>query len=265
MSIVNADDYGCEYGSRDGYGDPVSEQVETDVVPGGRRRPRNSLSREVILRTAMEAFRGRDLGALTFQALGRELGSHPTAIYRHFRDKDDLLLAMLDALHGEALAELGPPREDWADELRAIAASTYAVFRRYPAISHHLATRTTRRTHEFAVVDRMIRALRRSGLSDAEAARHFRPFADVVIGYAALDAGLDALSPQARAGDLSAWAVDYQLGPSSEQRDLAAVAHDLTTVGDPANFRLAVELHIEALRARAAAASAAGTDAGRGD
>jgi Bacterial regulatory proteins, tetR family len=28
----------------------------------------------------------------SFQALGAELGAHPTAVYRHFRDKDELTL-----------------------------------------------------------------------------------------------------------------------------------------------------------------------------
>jgi AcrR family transcriptional regulator len=225
---------------------------DTAVTGASGRRRRNSLSREVILRTAMDAFRGQDLGALTFQALGRHLSAHPTAIYRHFRDKDDLLLAMLDALHGEALEEMGPVKEDWAEELRNLAASTYAVFRRYPAIAHHMATRTTRREHEFAIVDRMVGALRRSGLPDAEVGRHFRPFADLVIGYAALDASLDALPPQQRAGDLDAWNVDYRSSPTGRHPDLAAVAEHLTAVGEPANFRLAVDLHIEAVRARAA-------------
>jgi len=228
------------------------EEDDTAVVSASGRRRRNSLNREVIVRTAMEAFRGQDLGALTFQALGRHLSAHPTAIYRHFRDKDDLLLAMLDALHGEALEEMGPRRDDWAEELRSLAASTYAVFRRYPAIAHHMATRTTRREHEFALVDRMIWALRRSGLPDAEVGRHFRAFADLVIGYAALDASLDALQPQERAGDLTAWDVDYRRFSEERHPDLAAVGPYLADVGDPRNFGLAVDLHIEAVRARAA-------------
>jgi AcrR family transcriptional regulator len=232
--------------------DAIAEQGTVPEAGPGRRR-RNSLSREVILRTAMDAFRGQDLGSLTFQALGRHLSAHPTAIYRHFRDKDDLLLAMLDALHGEALAEMGPPEQDWADELRSVAASTYAAFRRYPAIAHHMATRTTRREHEFAIVERIIGALRSSGLSDADAGRHLRPFADLVIGYAALDASLDALPPQQRADDLSAWDTDYQRSSAGRYPNLAAAAAGLTAVGEPANFQLAVDLHIEAIRGRVAA------------
>jgi hypothetical protein len=149
---------------------------------------------------------------------------------------------------------MGSPRDDWADELRAVATSTYTVFRRYPAIAHHMATRTTRREHEFAIVDRIIAALRRSGLGDAEVARHFWPFADLVIGYSALDASLDALPPRERAADLSAWDVEYRRSPVGRYPDLTAVAPELTAPSDPANFSLAVDLHIEGLRGRVAAA-----------
>lgn len=222
-----------------------------DAPSEGRpRRPRNSLTREAILRTAMEAFRGEDFGALTFQALGRHLGAHPTAIYRHFRDKDDLLLAMLDALHGEALAELGPVQDDWAAELADMADHLYAVYRRYPAIAHHMATRTTRREHEFAIVDRILGALRRSGLTEEEVGRHYRPFADLVIGYGALDASLDALPAQTRDDDVAAWTTDYRRSPAGRYPNLEAIAPLLTDVGDPRNFRLAVALHLDAIRAR---------------
>lgn len=233
-------------------GDPVDAPSE-----GRPRRPRNSLTREAILRTAMEAFRGEDFGALTFQALGRHLGAHPTAIYRHFRDKDDLLLAMLDALHGETLDELGPEQDDWAAELMAIAEHFYAVYRRYPAIAHHMATRTTGREHEFRIVDRILGALRRSGLSEAEAGRHYRPFTDLVLGYTALDASLDALPAQTRASEVAAWTVDYRRSPDDRYPNLLAAAPWLTAPGDPRNFRLAVELHLDAIRARVDAAGAA--------
>lgn len=47
--------------------------------------------------------------------LGRELGATPSAVYRHFRSKDDLLLAMADVMLEEALAtfaESGSPVEN---------------------------------------------------------------------------------------------------------------------------------------------------------
>ena len=35
---------------------------------------------------------------MSVRRLGAELGADPTAIYRHFRDKDELVLALLDRL-----------------------------------------------------------------------------------------------------------------------------------------------------------------------
>jgi hypothetical protein len=77
-----------------------------------------------------------------------------------------------------------------------------------------------------------------------------------VVGYAALDASLDALPAQERAEDLSAWDTAYRHSPADRYPDLTAVAGELTAVGDPANFRLAIDLHIEAIRSRVEAGPA---------
>lgn len=213
-----------------------------------RRRSRNSLNRDVIVRTALEAYRGEDVSSMTFQKLGRHLEAHPTAIYRHFRDKDDLLLTMLDALQGEALDEAGPVHDDWADELRAVADGIYRTYRRYPAITRQIGTRTTRRIHEFTGTERVLGALRRAGFSDEEAGRHFRPFMDLVLGYACLDASLDALPSPQRDSDLQAWDTDYRSVPAASFPVLAVAGRYLGVVGDPANFTLALDLHLAAVR-----------------
>ena len=62
------------------------------------RRARDSLSREIIVAAADAVVQRDGLDRLTFQAIGEELDAHPTSIYRHFRDKDELLLALIDTL-----------------------------------------------------------------------------------------------------------------------------------------------------------------------
>ena len=52
------------------------------------RRPRGSLNQAVIVAAALKVTDADGIGSLTFEALGRELRAHPTAIYRHFREKD---------------------------------------------------------------------------------------------------------------------------------------------------------------------------------
>lgn len=221
--------------------------------PRTGRRPRGSLNQRVILSAAFALAEHGGMEAVTFQALGAELGAHPTAVYRHFRDKDGLLLAMIDMLHEETLAELPESVGDWAADLAAIAERTHAVFLRHPAIAAH-AYRTARREHEFQIVERVIGCLRRAGLGGSDAARLYRVFADFVLAYSALDAGLAALEPAIRKADLISWEIDYRTLPPGEYPGIAGVAQALPALDDPQNFTTAVQLMIEAIRARAATA-----------
>jgi AcrR family transcriptional regulator len=227
-----------------------------------RRRPRGSLNQRVILDAAFALTERGGLDAVTFQALGAELGAHPTAVYRHFRDKDELLLAMIDALHAETLAELPDPTADWAADLAAIARRTHAAFLRHPSVAAH-AYRTARREHEFQIVERTIDCMRRAGFDHPEAARLYRVFADFVLGYSALDAGLAALEPAIRDADLLSWEIQYRTLPPGQYPSTAAVAHALPALDDPDNFTTAVDLMIEAIRARAAAPRDPRTSPGR--
>src|SRR4051812_3185671 len=152
------------------------------------RRPRGSLSADVIVAAAFRVADARGMSGLTFQALGAELQAHPTAIYRHFRSKDDLLLALIDALHAEALAGLPPPTDDWAADLTEIAMQTHAAFMRHPMVGAIAAPRTARREHEFRSVELKIGCLLRAGLDLDDAARYHRVFADVILGVSAMDA-----------------------------------------------------------------------------
>jgi AcrR family transcriptional regulator len=224
-----------------------------------QRRPRGSLTREIIVKAALVVSERDGYEGLTFQALGAELDAHPTAIYRHFRDKDELMRALIEAIHGETLATLGPTTADWAGDLRALALAVRDSFLRHPAVGQIAAVRTTRGPHEFEVVERIIGCLRRAGFGDREAGRLYRIFADFTLGYAAVDAGLAALQSATREGDLEAWKVQYQALPADRFPNLTAVAAQIPTIDDPANFSTAVDLFIEAFRHRLDAEEAGAT------
>jgi AcrR family transcriptional regulator len=235
--------------------------METDqtTTPGRaaakRRLPRGSLTRDIILAAATTIAQRDGLDGLTFQALGAELGAHPTAVYRHFRDKDELTLGLVDALNAEALAALGEPTGDWAADLTQLAHSIHQVFLRHAAVGQMIAARTARSEHEFRIVERFVSCMRRAGFSDADAARYYRAFADFVLAYSALDAALAALDPDTRRADLRAWQIEYQTLPPEVYPNTAAIAHLLPALDDPGNFAAAVDLMIDAIRARAQANS----------
>lgn len=235
---------------------PPASASTPDGAPGDQpryRRPRGSLSRRLIIEAALALTEQEGYEALTFQALGTKLGAHPTAIYRHFRDKNELFLSLIEALHAESLAELPPPSDDWLDDIRQLALRGHDVFLRHPAVGAVAAVRTTRSENEFRIVDRIIGCLRRGGFDAQEAATYYRLISDFTLAYAAFDAGLAALNPQIREADLRAWVVDYPGLPPEEFPNIAATATLIPAEDDPGNFRGALELMLEALAARAAA------------
>lgn len=66
------------------------------------------------------------------RALARQLGVDPMALYRHVRDKDDLLGAMCDV----AIRELPPldPTAPWEPQVRALARGLHDLLVRRPAL-----------------------------------------------------------------------------------------------------------------------------------
>ncbi|WP_232667835.1 TetR/AcrR family transcriptional regulator [Pseudonocardia sp. TRM90224] len=213
--------------------------------------PRGTLSQEIIVAAAFRVADTHGMDRLTFQTLGRELSAHPTAIYRHFRSKDELLLALIDALHQEALAHTPPPTDDWAHDLMQIAIHTHAAFLRHPNVGAIVAARTARRENEFRSVERKLDCMRRAGLTDSDAARYYRVFADLVLSYSAMDASLAALSTDVREADLRAWKTDYLSLPPDRYPNIARVARQFVTLDDPQNFITAVQTVIDAVRIRA--------------
>ena len=216
------------------------------------RLPRGTLSQELIIKAAFRVADSAGMDKLTFQSLGRELSAHPTAIYRHFRNKDELLLALIDALHEEALANTPPPTDDWAHDLMQIAIHTHEAFLRHPRVGALVAARTARRENEFRSVERKLDCMRRAGLNDTDATRYYRVFADLVLSYSAMDASLASLSPEVRDADLRAWKTDYLTLPSDRYPNIARVAPRFVALDDPQNFLTAVQSVIDTIRTKAA-------------
>ncbi|MFG3246874.1 TetR/AcrR family transcriptional regulator [Streptomyces sp. NPDC048187] len=87
--------------------------------PGRPGRPPR-LSRAEIVTTARRIVDEEGVGKLTMRRLAKELGSTPMALYHHVRDKEELLLLLLEDFAGRAARPRLPadPRE------RLLAAAT---------------------------------------------------------------------------------------------------------------------------------------------
>ncbi|MFC9974570.1 TetR/AcrR family transcriptional regulator [Spirillospora sp. NPDC127200] len=97
-------------------GDPTGGPAEPggpDASPAARRGRPARLTRERIVAAALQIVTRQGSDALSMRRVADALGSAPMSIYRHVRDKDELLLLVLDA----SIADL--PRPDLPADPRA--------------------------------------------------------------------------------------------------------------------------------------------------
>ncbi|QHC61197.1 TetR/AcrR family transcriptional regulator C-terminal domain-containing protein [Rathayibacter sp. VKM Ac-2760] len=239
----------------------MSANVKTAAKPGRARRKRDSLSRDIIVAAAETVAMRDGLDGLTFQAIGVELDAHPTSVYRHFRDKDELLLELIDTLRARSYGGMHVPSESWQDDLRAAARAVHAHYLRYSMFAQQMAARTTRRPTEFANVEFSMQAILRAGFDTEEAMLVHRAFGNFVRGISSLEGAMHALPEGTRHTDELAWQVEYRQLDSEEYPSIAAIGQTLPGIGDPNVFEVALDLQlagIEALAARAVARREAG-------
>ena len=231
-------------------------------------RRRVTLTREAIVEAAIRLCSPEGGGVLTFSRLGRELGADPTAVYRHFRDKDELILAMTTVMVEEAVAlasvgALGPDR--WRESLAASARAVRAVYLERPALAVLAAIRTTASTAETASVEQIIGVLHGAGLPVVEAAECYRMLLDLTLAMTQASAAFLVLDEESQAKDDAAWSVQYGLLPEARFPLLHRSAARLTELfrDDAQVFELVlgtfldgVALKIERARDEAGKASA---------
>jgi AcrR family transcriptional regulator len=216
-----------------------------------KRLPRATLSRELIIEAAERVAHRDGLDRLTFQSIGKELGAHPTSVYRHFRDKDELVLELIDTLRARSYGGTLKSSGNWRDDLRQVAQVIHRHYLRYPEFALDMASRTTRRSTEFNTVEFALDALKRSGLAPAEAALCLRAYGNMVRSVAAMEASMQALPPESRTADDLAWQVEYRSLPDDEFPNIAEHRDELTALSDPRIFDTAVEMMLDAIELRA--------------
>ncbi|QES49264.1 TetR family transcriptional regulator [Streptomyces venezuelae] len=102
---------------------------------------RDTLTRDQIVRTAIELLDEGGLEGLNMRGLGRRLNSAATAVYWHVKNKDDLVTLAGDRVWDEiGLPDLDTV--DWRTAATAMATDLHAMFIRHPwlvqAFASHL-------------------------------------------------------------------------------------------------------------------------------
>jgi len=95
------------------------------------RMPRDTLTREQIVRTAVELLDAEGLEGLNMRSLGVRLGSAATAVYWHVKSKDNLVRLAGDEVWNEIeLPDLSAV--DWRTAATTMANALYGMFTRHP-------------------------------------------------------------------------------------------------------------------------------------
>ncbi len=200
------------------------------------------LSRELIVDTALELVAQRGVDGLTMRALARALGTDPMAVYRHVRDKDELLGALCDAV----LAELEPldPAGPWRPQLERLADDLRGRLAARPSLVPVLAGAPITPA-AVAVTEQALALLARDGVPADVAAKGFAALFAYVLGFAAAEAALPAAADreQLRAGAL------HHLGDPAEARPHLDDA--LALLEEPGDFAFGLELILDGVEARA--------------
>jgi len=206
------------------------------------------LDRETILDAAFAVAEDAGHRGLTMRRVGAELGADPTAVYRHFRNKDELITAMADRLFGEVMASY--PDGPWREGLRNGMLMGRRVYQRHPGFAEALAATPDDTPNLERIAERVLGLLRKAELTDADAALYYQLIVNYVAGTGVFEAladevGEDAWQDRTRRV--------YAALPPDRFPNCVALAPHLYPDPDLV-FETGVELLLDAIEVRAARA-----------
>ncbi len=212
---------------------------------------RTRLSPEVVLDACVELI-GREGEHLTLGRLGEHLGVDPTAVYRHFRDKDELMRAVGDRILSAVTVELPGQGSDWRTLVVEICVRLRAVHMEHPTIAALARRGPPLNRNEFDLTEQVLTALAGAGLAPSEAALAYHALIELTVGSAALDAAVSAVEQNQRAREYRRWQDTYRaLDPAEHPRVVAHADHLYSGTADE-RFRYALDRLLDGIVAGSA-------------
>ncbi|MFF0468800.1 TetR/AcrR family transcriptional regulator C-terminal domain-containing protein [Micromonospora zamorensis] len=124
-----------------------------------RRGPAHGLTRDQVVRAAMEIADAEGLAALSMRRIATELDTPTMSLYRQIRGKEHLLLLMADAVFA---AHRLPQRipSDWRAQLELLCRLQWSIYQRHPWLAQVISlTRPLMAPHAVAHTEWALHAL----------------------------------------------------------------------------------------------------------
>jgi len=143
---------------------------------------RAPLSRERVLRAAVDLADREGLDSLTMRRLGQELGVEAMSLYNYVANKDDLLDGMVDIAFGEI--DLSSDGRDWKAVMHKRAVSARETLVRHPWAVGLMEARVKAGPANLRHHDSVIGILRKAGFSMDMAAHAYSLMDSYIYGFA---------------------------------------------------------------------------------
>ena len=212
----------------------MKETNATDPAPA---HGRPGLTREVLVARALEIGTAEGLEAVSLRRLAQELGVTPMALYRHVRDKQDLINAMTEAVLEGMDATAGVrPDMSWTERLRLEIENYKAQIDARPlALPLSIAYNAEGPPSFWRVLERLLAILLEAGFARREAIVLIRMISNLLAGYLLLlqqGTPVDTAPPDAHQFDLMRrrFALAQMSLPRDEFPNLVESAEDTAEV-----------------------------------
>ena len=206
-------------------------------------RPRVPLSRERVLRAAIELADAQGIEALSMRKLAKELGVEAMSLYNHVANKDDILDGIVDSVAAEV--ELPSEDVDWKTAIRRSAISARDVYVRHPWASSLSMSRQSGGPGRLRHGDWVLRKLREAGFSRDLTYHAYHVLEAYVLGFTVLQ-----LSFPYEGEELAAMATAFlEQFPVDEYPDFVVHArqHLEPHHGEKGGFELGLDLILDGL------------------
>lgn len=216
------------------------------------RRKRRSLDQAQIVRAALELLDEVGLEDLTMRRVAERLGVKAASLYRHVRNKDELLVLLGDQISGEI--PLVPRSGSWQEQLRAMARNV-----RRGLLAHRDAATLLAITPPFGPrrlrhIESVLRTLREAGLTAADAASAAYHCNNFVTEFAADEARFEsfaAATGSSRRKMFEQARRHFKSLPAGEYPTLVALADHLAKDDADALFEFGLDVWMRGLEALA--------------
>lgn len=210
---------------------------------------RARLSREDIVRTAIQVLDREGLDTFSMRMMAAELGAAATsALYWRIANKDDLLELVVDEIFADALV---PPLErgDWRDQVTVVVQAAYHALWEHPWAARLLASHAGLGPNYHALTERVQGILDSAGFKGTHLDSAVSAIFHYLVGAAVTDSAWLSVVRRSGLND-SRWATESADRMGVDPANLAAYLNRDSLAGPEARFTSGLRVILVGLRPR---------------